>query len=220
MPKKLLLLALLSIATFGRGEMIDGVVATVNGHAILQSDWEDAVRCEAFMNGQSLDQVTIAERKTALDHLIDQELLREQVRATDPQPGVPEEQLSKRIAELRTEYGPTDVAWRDALTRYRLTEEELKRRITQQLTLMRLVDDRLRPTIQIDSKSIESYYQQSLLPQLRQAGAKAVPLTDVFPRIKEVLTQQKLDQLLAAWLESLRASSEIHGGAPPQGADR
>ncbi len=44
---------------------------------------------------------------------------------------------------------------------------------------MSLVDSRLRPTVKIDSKSIESYYQQELLPQLRQSGAQNVPLAEV-----------------------------------------
>ena len=47
---------------------------------------------------------------------------------------------------------------------------------------MRLVDARLRPTVSIDATSIESYYNQELLPQLRQAGAKEVSLADVTPQ--------------------------------------
>jgi hypothetical protein len=221
MPKKLVLpLVLLSISIFSFGETIDRVVATVNGHAILQSDWEDAIRYEAFTNGVAIDHLSPGERKAALDHLIDQELLREQMRSSETQKGVAEESVNRRVAELREQYARTGEAWERVLARYCLSEEELRRRISQQLLLMRQVDARLRPTIQIDSKSIESYYQQSLLPQLRKSGAQEIPLNDVFPRIKEVLTQQKLDQLLAAWLESLRASSEIHGGTPSQAADR
>ena len=37
-------------------EVIDRIVATVNGHIILQSDWEDALRYEAFSSGRPLDQ--------------------------------------------------------------------------------------------------------------------------------------------------------------------
>jgi len=57
-------------------EVIDRIVATVNGHVILQSDWEDALRYEAFRNRRPLDHLTAEDRKSALDHLIDQELLR------------------------------------------------------------------------------------------------------------------------------------------------
>ena len=64
-------------------EVIDRIVATVNGHVVLQSDWEDALRYEAFSSGHPLDHLTAEDRKSALDHLIDQELLREQLRAPD-----------------------------------------------------------------------------------------------------------------------------------------
>jgi hypothetical protein len=70
--------------------------------------------------------------------------------------------------------------------------------------------------VTIDSKSIESYYNQELLPQLRQSGAQDVPLAEVTPQIKELLTEQKVSRLLTAWLQNLRAGSEIHTEIPSQ----
>ncbi|MBZ5598069.1 MAG: SurA N-terminal domain-containing protein [Acidobacteriia bacterium] len=196
------------------GEVIDRIVATVNGHIILQSDWEDAVCYEAFTTGRALDQVTAEDRKAALDRLIDQELLREQMRASDF-PHATDQEVDKRVQEIRQQYpGPeASTGWQSALARYGLNEGELKNRVALQLDLMRLVDARLRPTVQIDSKSIESYYNQELLPQIRQSGAKDVPLAEVTPKIKELLTQKRMNQLLTAWLQSLRAGSEIHSDA-------
>ncbi len=78
---------------------------------------------------------------------------------------------------------------------------------------MGLVDSRLRPGVNIDSKSIESYYQQELLPELRRSGAQNVPLAEVSGKIKELLTQKKITQLLTTWLRNLRAGSEIRADA-------
>ncbi len=100
------------------------------------------------------------------------------------------------------------------LKRNGLTEEDLKQHVSKQIDLMRLVDARLRPNVSIDSKSIESYYNQQLLPQLRQSGAKEIPLAEVTPKIKELLTQQQMDQLLVAWLQNLRSGSEIRRERP------
>ena len=44
------------------GEVIDGVIATVNRKPLLQSDWDDAVRFEAFMQQKPLASVTEADR--------------------------------------------------------------------------------------------------------------------------------------------------------------
>ena len=88
----------------------------------------------------------------------------------------------------------------------------------REIDLMHLVDAHLRPTVSIDSKSIESYYNQELLPQLRESGAQEVPLAQVTPQIKELLTQQRVNELLVAWLQSLRSGSEIRLDAESQRA--
>jgi peptidyl-prolyl cis-trans isomerase SurA len=208
----LLMAALLANA----GEIIDRIVATVNGHIILQSDWDDAVRYEAFMDNRPLQGVSAADRKSALDRLIDQELLREQMRSSDFETTASDQEVAQRIQQIRAAHSvANEGGWQAVLAEHRLSEGELKRRVTLQLDMLRLVDERLRPTIQIDSQSIESYYQQSLLPQLRQSGAPMVPLSDVTPKIKELLTQQKLDQLLTSWLQNLRSTSQIRTQAAP-----
>jgi hypothetical protein len=196
--------------TAGAGEVIDRIVATVNGHIILLSDWEDSLRYQAFSSGRALDRMTADDRKSALDHLIDQELLREQLKDSDIQHASPEE-VAQRVVEIRKQYpeAETELGWRKVLDSYRLSEDNLKNRVAAELDLMRLVDARLRPSVTVDSKSIESYYNQELLPQLRQSGGQNVPLVDVTAKIRELLTQKKISQLLTAWLQDLRAGSEI-----------
>ena len=119
--------------------------------------------------------------------------------------------MAQRVAEIRKQFpeAETELGWRKLLDRYRLSEENLKNRVAAELDLMRLVDARLRPSVTVDSKSIESYYSEELLPQLRQSGGQNVPLADVTAKIKELLTQKKISQLLTAWLQDLRAGSEI-----------
>lgn len=203
----------------GAAEVIDRIVATVNGHIILLSDWEDSLRYEAFSSARPLDRMTAEDRKSALDRLIDQELLSEQMRASDAQHASPEE-VAQRVEEIRKQYtgAETELGWRAILDKYRLSEESLKNRVAVELDLMRLVDARLRPSVTVDSKSIESYYNQELLPQLRQSGGKNVPLAEVTAKIKELLTQKKINQLLTAWLQNLRASSEIRAEALTAGS--
>jgi hypothetical protein len=191
-------------------EVIDRIVATVNGHVILQSDWEDALRYEAFSSGRALERLTGEDRKSALDHLIDQELLREQLRAPDLPHASPED-VAARVVEIRQQYpnAESEASWQALLQSYGFSEEDLRSRIAAQIDLMTLVDSRLRPTVNIDNKSIESYYQQELLPQLHHSGGQSVPLAEVSGKIKELLTQKKITQMLTAWLQNLRAGSQI-----------
>jgi peptidyl-prolyl cis-trans isomerase SurA len=205
-----LLLLLAASLPVRAGDVVDRIVATVNGHIILQSDWEDALRFEAFTSNRSLNQLTPEDRKASLDRLIDQELLREQMHSSESLQATAQE-LDQRIAEIRKQYAvaQNEQGWRALLERSRLTESGLRERISAEIAALRLVDARIRPAVNIDSKSIESYYNHELLPQLRQSGAKEVPLVDVGPKIKELLTQQKMNELLLAWLQNLRAGSNI-----------
>jgi hypothetical protein len=191
-------------------DVLDRIVATVNRRIILQSDWDAAIRYAAFVDSRPLEQISSADRKAALDRLIDQELLQEQMRSSEVK-RASDEEVTQRVQEIRKQHPETqgDEAWRRLLARYGLTEHELRQEVALQLDLTRLVDVRLRPGVDIDGQSIESYYNQELLPQLRQSGAKEVPLAEVGPKIKELLTQQKVNQLLVAWLQNLRSGSEI-----------
>jgi hypothetical protein len=190
------------------GKIVDRVVTSVNGHVVLQSDWEQEVAFEAFSNGRDPDSFTSAERAAALDRLIDQELLREQVRPSQP---APSGEVSARVAEVRKLHPdcPTDESWHAKLQRYGLTESSLEKRLSDEIQLMKLVEDRLRPSIQIDQRAVETYYQTQLLPAMKKAGDEAKPLTEVFGRIKDLLAEQKMNELLTGWLASLRSGSHI-----------
>ena len=190
------------------GQIVDRVVTNVNGHVVLQSDWEQEVTFEALSNGHDPDSFTLAERYAALDRLIDQELLREQVRPSQPAAA---DEVAARVAEVRKLHPdcPTDEGWHAKLQRYGLTQSSLEKRLGDQIQLMKLVEDRLRPSIQIDQQAVETYYNDQLLPDMKRAGSRATPLPEVFGRIKDLLAERKMNELLSGWLASLRSESHI-----------
>jgi len=210
---QLALLIALAAQVSTAGQIIDAIVAKVNKKAILLSDWDEAIRYEAFVEGKALNRLTDEEHKATLDRLIDQELLRQQIPSETLH--VRAEKVEARIADVRKLYpgAESDAGWHAALVRYGLTETELKEHIKVQLALMRLVDERLRPGVQVDPHSVESYYREKFLPELRQQGARDVPLASVAPKIQEVLAQQRVDEMLTAWLRNLRAQSDIQLGS-------
>jgi hypothetical protein len=205
-----IVLICMACAVVSGGEIIDRIVATVNGQPILQSDWDMALRCEAFLDQRPL-QFTPEAARGSLERLVDQELLRQQIR-TFRLKAVSESDLRSRIQEIRKQVpdAASDAGWQAALNRYGITESELDERITDQLEILRFVDVRLRPTVQVDRRSVEEYYRDKLLPQLKQKGEKEVPLVEVSPQIEEVLSQQAMDSLLTELLRDLRQQSDIH----------
>jgi hypothetical protein len=206
------------------GQIVDRVVANVNGHVVLQSDWEQEVAFEEFSNARDPNSFTAVERNQALDQLIDRELLREQVHPSQPAPA---EQVAARLAELRQEVCKeaaklqkdcaTGDGWRVTLQRYGLTQSSLEKRLSDEIQLMKLVDDRLRPSIHIDPQAVETYYNDRLLPEMQRAGSRVTPLPEVSGRIEDLLAEQKMNELLSGWLASLRSGSRIWTPGPAAG---
>ena len=217
--RRALQIAVVCVACAGllRGEIVDRIVATVNGQPILQSDWDIAMRCEAFLDQRPL-QFTPEAARTALDRLVDQELLRQQIRSFQLPP-VGEDRLRSRLEEIRHQIpgAASDGGWRAALGRYGLTQSEIEERIAVQMEILRFIEVRLRPTVHVDRRSIEAYYNDTLLPQLKEKGARQMPLAEFSGKIEEILSQQMLDSLLADLLRDLRQQGEIHidGAALP-----
>ena len=204
------------------GQVIDRIVATVNGHIILQSDWNDALRYEALLSARSLSDFNDQERRDILDRLIDQELLSEQMKSASFQHAT-EAEAADEITAARKLYpeAATDDGWQQVLNRFGLTDKMVMADVREQIDLMRLVDAHLRPAVQIDSKSVEAYYREKFVPQLKQSGADEVPLADVSAKIRELLTQEKVNELMVSWLQSLRSESRVSvpgtEGSPAEG---
>jgi len=207
----LALLATAATLSAFAGEVIDGVVASVNRHPILRSDWDEAVRFEAFMQQKPVNAMTDGDHIRALQRLIDRQLLSAQMgdaaymRPTD-------DGLEQDVAKLRAQVpsGKDDAAWHKLLAIYGLTEASLKQHLRDEVQVMNFIEVKLRPNVRINEDEVESYYKNQLIPDLQQNGGKAVALNEVKPRIQELLTQQRIDELLDAWLHNLRQQAEIH----------
>jgi hypothetical protein len=197
-------------------QVIDRIVATVNGHVILQSDLDEALCYEALLSGRPLSGFLEEDRRAVLDRLIDQELLREQMQSAEFRHATDEE-VAARVADARKKYpeGGTGGGWKQLLVQYHINETDLSSHVRQQIDVMRLVDARLRPAVQIDSKSIEAYYRDQFVPKLMESGAVGVPLEQVSGKIRELLTQEKVSEMLISWLHTLRTEGDVRipGGA-------
>lgn len=211
-----LLLLLLTVASSAMaGEVIDAIVATVNRQPLFQSEWDEATCFEAFMQQKSLAQLTPADRARALQRLIDRQLLQAQMGGeTFLQPS--EKDVDKDVAKLRAQIpnGREDQSWQKSLADYELTPEILRAHLRTEVQVMNFVEVRLRPTVHVQPEEIESYYKNQLLPDLQKTGGTTVTLNEVEPRIRELLVQQRMDELLEAWLHNLRQQAEIRTTVP------
>jgi len=216
MMQRLHLAAFLLFAlTFaGAGETIDRIVAVVNGHPVMESQMVDALRFEQFLANKPPQAVPDQELRAVLGRLVDQTLLTQQMDLAGFQQTSPEE-IQKGVAEIRKQSpARDDQTWLALLQSYGLSESDVAERVGQQLRTVRFIEARFRPTVRVEATAVEAYYKERLLPKMKQAGAQPVPMQDVAPRIREILVQQRMDDLLEEWLKTLRTQAEIRLAVP------
>ena len=201
------LLAALAAWT-GRAEIVDRIVAVAGNRVITWSDLEREACYRAFLANEAPpgpEELARAEvRDPILTRLIDQRLL-EQDR--DMLPFIPPDgsETDRKLDDLRKRYASPE-AYRQALTRARLSEAELLARVERETNLMAFVDRRLRPQVRFDPLETELYYHETFEPELRRQGQTEVPeLAEVREQIEEILAEQQMNGRLEQWLRDLRA---------------
>jgi peptidyl-prolyl cis-trans isomerase SurA len=191
------------------GDVLDRIIAIVNKNPILLSDWDEALRCEALLGGRTPQSYTAEEQQAAFQRLVDQELLREQMRSY-LLPPIADADVQARLNEVRKELAPGDeTKWRTLLQQAGVSEAEVFDRLRTQAEIDRFLDVRFRSGIRIDDRSVTRYYRDDFLPELRKAGGGDVPLESVAGKIREILMQQHIAEQLTAWLQTLREQTDI-----------
>ncbi|HUQ49284.1 MAG TPA: hypothetical protein VM056_01085 [Terriglobales bacterium] len=190
---------------------IDRVVAIVNKQVITQSDWDEQERFEALVNGRPPEALDYS--IASLDRLIDQVLMREQIDYVRFARITPE-QVTAQVLSFRKQIpsAEDDQQWMNILRSYALTPDEFERRVGIQMDVLHFIDMRFRPNVRVESEQIENYYRQSLVPQMMKAGTSAEalpPLKEVEARIRSILSEQRLNEMLHMWLASLRTQGRV-----------
>ena len=198
---------LLSTVCLLRGEIIDRIAISVGNQVITEGQVEEEIRLTAFLNHEKPD-LSVAERKKAAGRLIEQALIKRDMDLSRyPLPEPSEVELSLR--EVKLTYAPESL-YQQKLREYGITEDALQRRLLWQLTLLRFIDYRFRPAIQIPDEDVKTYYEQELA-KWKQQGIQSIPtLEDARAKIEEILTQQRIDQALDTWMAETRKQVTIN----------
>lgn len=178
-----------------RGEIIDRIAVSVGSAVITQSEIEREIRITAFLNNEPQEFGAEA-RKKAAERLVEQKLVRREIQLSRyPAPAASE--AEPRFKSLAARY-PDAQAFRRALEKYGITEQELRDHVLWQLTLLRFVDVRFRPGVQVSEQDVREYYEKKVTP------ASATALDDVRETIEQVLIAERVDRDLDQWLKQVR----------------
>jgi hypothetical protein len=190
---------------FGRGMEIDRLIAAVNGIAITEGDLEIARSLNAIIfYGKNTN---VAGRKEEIDRLIDQELMRQELKNFSLS-GEEESSVEARMQSIREAYasigGPSAL-----LKRLGLQESELISYIRLESSIMRFLDFRFRPFVNVSADEIRAYYETRLIPQLRESKIAPPALEHVSAKIETIVKEEKINAVLDQWMKDIRRNSRI-----------
>jgi hypothetical protein len=188
-------------------DIIDRIAIAVGNQVITESQIDDEIRVTAFLNRENVV-LNAAARKQAAARLIEQALIkREMDLSRYPLPELSD--ADKPLQSIKAMY-PSEAGFLSSLQGCGITVNDLTRRLWWQLTLLRFIDYRFRPGIQIPSSDVQAYYRQQVL-HWQQQGTHPIPtLEESRDQIEEILTQKKIDQALDQWLSEAKKQVAIH----------
>ena len=199
--------------------MLDRAVAVVNRHVILASDLDDEIRL-SVLDPNSGGQIQLTQQQ-ALEQLISRTLIEQQIRQEDMQAIEPSQQeVNARLNQLRKQLPvcvrqncASDAGWNAFLKSHGLTPERVEAYLRYRLEILSFIEQRFRQGIQISEQQIETYYDDTLLPQYAP-GESIPPLSQVASRIQEILLEQQVNMLFDNWLNNLRQQGDVEVLAP------
>jgi peptidyl-prolyl cis-trans isomerase SurA len=187
--------------------VLDRVAVAVGRHAVKASDIGRELRVTAFLNRQPLDTSPQARRKAA-DRLVDQELIGLEV-ANGGYTPVTNADADRLSGDLRRDrFGNSDQRLRSELSRYGITEQELRRELMWQLTVLRFIDQRFRLGVLVTDEDVRAYYDAHRA-DLRRAYPKDSRLTTLEPTIRQSLEGERINQAFDEWLKQVRQRTRI-----------
>jgi hypothetical protein len=188
--------------------MIDGIAARIDTDVITESEVRELAGFQMLVDGASKS------RDELIRELSDQWIVRGEADAARfPHPS--DNDVDTAYADLVKQF-PSPAEFEKRCAAASLTEDAVRRQLSEQLYLSRFLDFRFRPAAEIDDAAVQKYYDEQFAPQLKAKGESVPPLDKVKDTIREVLVQQAINDRANQWLDDTRARLEID--VLPQGA--
>lgn len=198
--------AIVSMCSTAAPVVIDRIAIIVNDRVVKDSDIEREIRVTDFLNGDPL-QFTAEARRKAADRLIDQTIIRREMRVAQ-YPEATREEIDQLLTEIRKQRFGTDTAFGSQLKRYGITEEELRRHLAWQITVLHFIEQRFRPGILISNEEAQRYFEQHRA-EFQKRAAIPVSLDDVRAAVEDQLAGERVNKEFFAWLDQSRKAARI-----------
>ena len=188
-----------------RGEIVDRIAITIDQRVITEAQLDEEIRVTAFLNQEPIRR-DLDTRRNAADRLIEQELVRRDMDLSRyPMPT--QSEIDTLLADTKQQIGAD--RFLTQLPQYELTEDILREHLRFQLMMLRFIDFRFRPDIQISESDVKEYYAQQIEKWKASHTGTPPSFDQSRPAIQKALTDQRVEYALSAWLEETRKQVKI-----------
>jgi hypothetical protein len=187
-------------------DIVDRIVASIGYEVITESEVARQIRVTSLIDGVDPD-LSLENRRKTLERLIEQALLRREVEFTRFPPAV-DENVAALAAQVRART-PDEAGYRAVLARYGVSQEELLAQLRWHLTMLRFIEYRFQPAVQVSDSHIRQEYRRQVTAW-RERNAGEPPAIDTMrPELEKIARQQLTDSALDRWLGEVRTQSTI-----------
>lgn len=191
------LLFVLATASFLKAQdVVDRIVARVENDIILLSDVRELKEYQELLDGKSESEDAL------LDRLIDQWIVRSEAQLSRfPEPK--DEEIDREVSRVVKSFSsPAEYEVRKKQSG--LSDAEVRKIVATQLYLSNYLDSRFRPSVQIDEKAVEDFYQNAVIPRAKARGQEPPTLGASRDIIQDALVQSDITEQADRWLKETR----------------
>lgn len=187
--------------------VLDRIAVAVGRAAVKVSDIDMELRVAAFLNRQPLD-FKSQTRRTAAERLVDQQLIRDEM-ANSGYAVVATAEADAVMAGMRRDrFRNSGAQFEAELKRYGINAAQLRQKLHWQLTVLRFIDQRFRPGVQITDEDVQKFYDEHQA-QLKRDYPRDNSLKTLEPKIRQALEGGQINQGFDDWLKQARQRTRI-----------
>jgi hypothetical protein len=198
---------LLLLATLVHAEILDRIAVSVGSSVITESEIVQQIRLTAIQNAQQPD-LSKANMRQVAGKMVEQILIRREIQANRYM-SVEAPNAEPMLELIRKRY-PNPEAYRKALADYQITEDELRKQLQWQMTLLLFIDVRFRPGIQVPEADMREYYEKQYLPEWKKTHTGTPPgFEESKAEVEKLMTADLADHALDRWLGQTRTQTQV-----------
>jgi len=182
-------------------EVIDRIVARIEDDVILWSEVRELSAYQKFVDGKSESDEQV------LDHLIDQWVVRSEAETSRfPRPS--DADVQRYVEHVKKTFS-TPEEYESRKKDSGLTDAQMREMAASQLYLSNYLDSRFRPTVQIDPKAAEEFYQKGVVVRAKARGQEPPTFEASRDYIQETLIQEGINEEADRWLKESRGRIHV-----------